>query len=269
MILSQHVDWLAFTVPYWARFELPLWMSKPTKAIKARNGYNVAFENDMGVKIYQHDKRPEMGTHVVLSGSVMAAYVERETELLKWVIAGGFKVTRIDMALDVKDSDFRPELVTRKIEKHEHRTHARNFPLWKDAIGRGFTQYIGKKSSETFVRIYDKAAEMAISGNWTRIEITFTGSRALSATKTYMESKDCRGLVRGFVDFPTWEQWRKIMSSDVQKITVEKTISDTRKWLLGQCAPALAKEMIKDGDDTFYFMFIQRVRDSYNEPADD
>jgi phage replication initiation protein len=65
------------------------------------------------------------------------------------------------------------------------------------------TVEIGKRVSDLFVRIYDKAAEQGISGQWVRVEIEAKRERA----RALVALVACDGLsavasiLRGYVDF--------------------------------------------------------------------
>ena len=47
--------------------------------------------------------------------------------------------------------------------------------MYKSVISNGITEYLGVKNTPGYVKVYDKAAEMNLSGNLTRIELTCDG----------------------------------------------------------------------------------------------
>jgi DNA relaxase NicK len=179
---------------------------------------------------------------------------------LKFVMMHGSYLTRLDIAVDCFNCGLRPQDATREIENGHIKTLARQFPLWHDAKSPGYTQYIGKKSSSAFCRIYDKAVEMGNIGDYTRVECSFGGTRAMDAGKKLLQGADYRALVRGFVDFGMWREWKEIMSVTAVPTKYVRTISKTQRWLLAAAAPSLARELYLAGDDDFYFRFIDTVR---------
>lgn len=47
--------------------------------------------------------------------------------------------------------------------------------MYKSVISNGITEYLGVKNTPGYVKVYDKAAEMNLSGVLTRIELTCDG----------------------------------------------------------------------------------------------
>jgi hypothetical protein len=201
-----------------------------------------------------------MGTHVILSGGAIKQLPVTASSILSYFIQNGGTITRLDIAVDCRDCGLRPQDATREITNEKVRTLARKFPLWHDAKTPGYTQYIGKKSSSAFCRIYDKAAEMGAVGDWTRVECSFAGKRAMAAAQACLRGEDYRGVVRGFVDFDAWKEWKEIMSIPPVPTKYERTLSKTKRWLLSSAAPSLARELYLDGDDSFYFQWIDHMR---------
>lgn len=261
--VSQKYDWLAFTVPFYKDLTWQEFITANWKQIQPIAHFSDGMENTQGIRVYWHKTRPQMGKHVIVSGSVLATIQEHATDFLAHIVDSGYKVTRIDFAVDIMHSDFNPRNASYHLQKGQAKTHAKKAPKWADALDIGYTQYIGKKTSETYCRIYDKGAEMGVNFRWVRVETVYGGDRALPAAKTYLQSGDCRSMVQAFIDFPKWRKWRFIMASQTVKVRAIQKQSNTRDWLLGQVTKSLAKEMTLDDDQEFYLTFIQRVREEY------
>jgi len=261
--LSEKCDWIQFTVKFykdltWPTFISPLWKSIPPIA-KFTDGQ----ENAQGIRLYWNKTRPNMGKHIVISGSCCTILGENLDELLQYVMQEDFSVTRLDLCVDMFRMGFKPEKATKLIRKGEIRTHAQKCPINEDAMVGGYTQYIGSKSSATYVRIYDKASEMGQEGDWIRIEIVYGKRAGKSALEAYLRTKSVRGMVRHFMDFPTWKEWQKIFDAPQTKVRYEYKTSATREWLMGTVTKAMAREMLLEDDQSFYLNFVQKIREEF------
>jgi len=261
--VSQRIHWIAFTVQFYKEITWPSFIDQMWKEIPKIGYFTHGQENSQGIRLYWHATDAKQGKHIILAGSTLDRIPEHIDLVVEWIIKEGYKVTRIDFAVDVTHSNFNPRNATYHIIKKQVKTHARKSPKWDDAMADGYTQYVGKKGSETFCRIYDKAPEMGVDFKWVRIEVVYSGERATPAAKAYLQHKDCRSLVLAFVDFPLWRKWRYIMQAKTAKVRAIPKPSNTRSWLLSQVAKSLAKEMTLDSDDSFYLDFLQKVREEY------
>jgi len=258
--VSLSIDWISCTFKDSKNLAYPQELTKEKVECKPFNGYNLAVRySDDRVELH-HTTRPEMGTHCVMSGRCLKEITITPDVMLKFIIDHGATITRLDLAVDCRDCGLKPQDATREIKNEKVRTLARQFPLWFDPTQKGYTQYIGKKSSTAFVRIYNKAAEMDIDGDWTRVECVFSGKRAMDAAQQAVRGTDYRALVRGFVDFSEWAEWREIMSIAPVQTNAPRAISKTKRWLLSSAAPSLARELYLDGDDAFYFQWLDHMR---------
>lgn len=266
--VNQHCDWIAFTVQFYKQIQWPIFISEEWKQIPPIAHFASGQENKQGLRLYWSPSRPQQGKHVILSGSVLDLMRDKILDLLHWIMSQEYKVTRIDFAINVINSDFNPHNASYHLDRGQCKTRAKKATTWDDRLSAGFTQYIGRKSSPIFVRIYDKAAEMGCDFNWVRIEIVYGAFKAKKALETYLQVGDCRGMVRAFCDFPQWRKWKSVMDFPLTPVVVARKITKTREWLLGQVAKSLAKEMTLDDDNEFYLNFIQRVREEYLSLSD-
>lgn len=266
--VSQRCHWIAFTVQFYKELKWPTYISQDWKTINPIAHFSNGQENKQGIRLFWSQSRPQQGKHVIFAGSVLDTIQDKVIDLFNWITLQGFKTTRVDFAVDVLNSNFNPKNAAYHIEEGGCKTRARKAPTWDDRLSAGFTQYIGSRSSPVFVRIYDKAAEMGEKCKWVRVEIVYGAFKAQKAIETYLLHKDCRGMVRAFCDFPKWRKWGNIMDAPITPVVVQRKITKTREWLLGQVAKSLAKEMTLDDDNEFYLNFIQRVREEYLSLSD-
>lgn len=258
--VSALLDWISVTFKDTKSEMYPQELSEEKVECKPFNGYNQAVRYSDGRIELVHTTRKEMGTHVVLSGQTLSAMPISRENILKHLVEHGGTITRLDVAIDCFNCDLNPKRATEEIENDRCKTKARLFPLWHDAKTPGYTQYIGKKSSTAFCRIYDKAAEMGVSGDYTRVECSFGSNRAHAAALACLRGEDYRGVVRGFVDFSDWSEWNEIMSAIPVPTRETRSITNTKRWLLDAAATSLAREMFLDGEHDFYFRFIDAVQ---------
>lgn len=256
---SQSIDWIEGTWKSGTPVTLPKSISQNWVETKAFNGYTTGSLFADGRIMMSNANRPEMGNHAVWNGEACRKSVEPPLSLIKYLGAFGFSFTRIDLAIDLINCNVQPEQATEEIKNERVKTRAREFPFWANAQGKGYTQYIGKKASEVYCRIYDKAAEMGVEQDHTRVELILRHSRANHAAREIVHRPDFRGLVLAYVDFPTWDQWVEAMAAPEVKLPAEQKETNTRLWLLNACAPALAREIVLSGDTQFYEKFKAAV----------
>lgn len=265
-ILSQRIDWLAGTFKKGVDIVYPPIFTQKFIPCKGYLNYSEGSQYEDGRKSYCNPSHPEWGTHIVWSGSALADCPIPPESLVTSLFNAKFSFSRIDLAIDAKGFNLLPSDATEYISKKEIKTRAKQFPLWHDAQAKGYTQYIGKKSSEIYLRIYDKAAEMGIFEDWTRVEIIVRGDRAKMAAQEIVRDTDFRSIVNGFASFDTWQQWQEVMAAEAVKLPADRSTSQTLQWLLRSAAPSLAREMaLSANPDETFLKFKDVVLQVYNE----
>lgn len=245
---AAHLDWISCN---FGRQEptFPDDIPNDFKPCKPFLSYDIAYENSLGLKILSHSTRPEMGHYVQCSGDVLATYQGDEYSLLSH-FALRAKMKRIDVCLDVWDSNLNLTRIRRQIRAGKAITRAQKFPTRGDAKLPNDTVYAGTKQGDIYTKIYDKAVETKQPAlNWKRIETTYQGDRVQGATKAYLSGAGAIGLIRGHIDFPAYDEWVKVMAEEPQKIraTVSK-VDHTWEWFMKQVAPAMKKYIQLHGD---------------------
>ncbi len=259
-IVKTSCDWLEVTFPKGVQTVRPDWTVRESVEARPFSGYDTCRKYQDGHVELWHTCRPEMGCHVLWNGSSLAQYPDRVHELATVYADGGARASRIDLAVDVFNLALLPERATEEIKAGRCKTGAKAFPVTQDSVRGGYTQYVGAPSSEVRVRIYDKAQEQGIDdGDWTRIEAQFRSKRAHAALNAWTRGIEARALIAGFVDFPEWKKWQEVMRFEAVKISTERQDTNTVRWLLEQCAPALARQVHMSGDD-----MMLRFFDAYN-----
>lgn len=262
---SQSVDWLEGTFKKGTPVNLPTILSQNYVETKGFNGYTVASLYEDKRVLMHNPERLEMGAHMVWNGEACGRCPMPLIDLISHLAGVGFYFTRIDFAVDLINCNIDPAQATEEITNGRCKTRALQFPFWSDAKSKGYTQYIGKKASEVYARIYDKAAEMGIKQDHVRVELVVRHGRANYAARTLSHGTDYRGLVVSFVNFEKWSEWSKAMDVPEFKLPKEQKIGNTEKWLLDACAPALARVIYFHPKGDFFQKFTQAVTDRLSE----
>lgn len=266
---SATIDWLSFTI-HWnqeplQRFRKAFSHERIAAALtnvagawlpeRPRQNYPfvVSSASVAGLSCLATEPDSPMGVHVSWSGSALQTVNPRA--VLRQALAMGATVTRIDIAIDWNDPLY---LSTMKDHLDDGRaiTRARD---WNLIQGRkGSTLYVGSRTSEKFLRIYDKAAEQGVEGDWFRIELECKGDFARGvALHVDSAGYDYFGdIVRGFCDWPHQSQWVDATDSPtlLEGIPKPEKQRDTFTWLMKSVAPSVAKLLVEDHEKFVVFL---------------
>ena len=268
--IAEKIDWIAYSQKTNIQWGLPPFIEDKWKPIHPLPNYTHGEENNQGVKRFWNTVKTSQGKYVVLSGNAMTNIQEYQQQFMEFLAGWDCKPTRIDYCVDITGKSlFNPKACVTYLRKREVKTHAQQIPKYVDEWQGGFSQYIGKKGSETYTRIYDKKAEQHTDYSWSRIETVYQGERAEASLHAYLLSKSTVSLIRNHVDFPTWRQWNRVMQARKVKLLFNRKQSNTREWLLGTVATSIAKELLLDDDQQFLFDMIGRVREEYKRLTGD
>lgn len=281
MKLSAHVDWISATLlgkKYQLHTKnsikrivsgyLPVdisclnWIST-----KPHNGYTSAMMSETGILVMGNPDRADMGVHIVMSGGTLAnnELVGITTKsVIDFVVNDEHRMSRLDIAIDARESGLEVETLAQYADNDQWKTKARSAPYIDDKKKQGKTLYVGSMQNRTkLFRVYDKAIEQNVIGDWKRYELALYGQHAISSAKMASDTDNLesliQGLIKGFIDFPSDKTYQEIMSSDAIKLAVpQKEQGNTEKWLLSQVAPAMAK--VLELHPEFLSIFVQEVQ---------
>jgi len=259
-ILSQRIHWLEVTFKSEKHKKLPDSLPQEGTECYPLHGYNNGLKFSDGRMEFTHTSRPDMGLHIQWDGSSLDALSIPPSQLVEFLYKAGAKFTRIDLALDAQGYSLKPEDATNEIRAKRYICRCKKTPAWFDPTFGGWTQYLGTKASEIHLRIYDKAAELGVGGDYTRVELVVRKNRATKAAQAVVSGVDFRALISGYVQFPDWLEWQQIMVADAVALPAEKKITATDQWLLGTCAKTLARRLDELGDDELWFRFLEQVQ---------
>ena len=278
MQTSSFVDWLAATIPsatygvdgcrQWGA-DLTLTYAHNWRESKARNGYRFAASHPDGFEVMCG--RDDMGTHFIAPGHALQEGRKAQFSVEGLVITLDrykAKYTRIDLALDATDSKLEIDDLAAAIELGQFVGTSRKWN-YVTAPNGGQCLYIGSRTSERFVRIYNKASEQAslaitpMSADWKRIEVECKGipARWVASSLRTGASVDrvARRAIQSVIDFPGNLQWSGIFGNPVDKIALShRRLRNTERWLLGTVAQSLARTISLN--PSFKLRFEQAVR---------
>jgi len=268
MQISTRIDWISATLLHLSLvgecIPITAW-----EEIAGRFNYDLCHRDENGVIILSCEDRFEMGTHVIFSATALDNIEMKHgidpIELIKRLYRQNAKFTRLDIALDIKNGEFSISKLVEQYEAGNAKTLARKGFVIKNIGETGQTLYIGKRGSRKLLRVYDKAAQLELNGDWVRIELELRKDAANKAVKSLLI--DCQWtntipkLIKGFVDFPESRDWQIVTGKNAIKITAPtETESQTRKWLLETCAPSIARLFI-EGDRNILNDVLNRSSD--------
>jgi phage replication initiation protein len=232
-------------------------------ACKPRFGYSLALRGETdGVVVQWSEDRPEMGVNVILTGTVCqkVGWLRALTAL---ATANG-RFTRVDLTIEALAPWLDLGTLSSSLRQGTAITRAKKWSLVTG--GTGATLYVGSRSSEKMLRIYDKGAERGgVSGLLYRIELECKSDAANFVAYALVQPGEfpVREAIVGFCDFPCDDAWTRIMEGleFTMNIPSEKRRPDTEAWLMGLVLDQMVKaEERRPGFlDTFYDEVVSRL----------
>lgn len=238
-------------------------------------GYRLTLQHRISSAFYcANPHTAAMGNMVQFSGSpITSLMADSGNASIQAILAtgcGDWKVTRLDIAIDVFDDPVTMDAVWERIQRGEYASKLRVWEREKDNTenGKDIIRGGGKDATRS-IKIYNKAAEQKLEIRWTRYEITLMDARAREIwSKVRLLSDDAALLVFAkevlatVVDFPEWAEWQSAFGvTSVHEWTpIPRTEPDQWRWLLRQVAPAFLKANAEDGDWSLLEKFVEAVK---------
>ena len=204
---SIHYDWIEYTIPAvlpWEHIrELDL-SPNDFSEIQGGLGYKKSLLHTYGIRIY-FDGREDMGTHVRFTGNSVSWYTKHfdTFRIFKVVISSLGKFTRIDIALNLYKHSFTIEFLESKISDGLISSQWRSVTEYKQRDMQcnltGHTLYLGSRTSNVFLRFYDKYLESKDENwkNFERLEIEYKSDSANIIGTLAHNGDDIRDLFFG------------------------------------------------------------------------
>lgn len=274
---ATSIDWIRFTLPYGFQdngSEKPSFIGGETEACKPILSYNMAVKNDQHLLCW-HTDHPEFRVLVEMTGSQLSA-ARRAGSTEAGIIAEatrlGANFTRIDFAVDLFDCDAVPLDVLECWRTDQLITSALSVSLVQKETRKGRTGqtvYVGARSSERLVRIYDKGAQSKTKLDWTRVEMEIKGKRArqfgmlLERDGTDMAGKS---YLRDVIEWTDIKWFESMWGDDFEVIDIDKIgrpETDRERWLRTVVVPVIEDEL--ESGSEWLFDALQAIMSAYEE----
>jgi hypothetical protein len=257
-------------------FFLPDWTDLESGGL----GYNKSAIVWKNGRVLWHTERADMGVHIRLPASALQLGGD-PVAILTDLDRMGAACTRLDIAADDFKGLLDMDVLLDKIVKGEFVCRSRIVDQVRRLRGgSGNTLYFGSRRSDTFFRIYDKAAEQAqkgalFLGPWVRAEMELKNERAEKMGRVICENGEtwlemARGLFLSFLEFkehqadpnksrwPTFPAWLTFLE-EASKFRLfisreVKTVDDLIKWVTKQTTPTLFVLAATIGHDELFRM---------------
>lgn len=229
-----------------------------------------------GVRVYYG----ESGSYCQVSGDgcrsleareVVSDWQEFAELILQLAERLPLKVKRLDFARDDRAGILDLAALQRYALERAYTSPAHHMqPINAYRSGRLASQGLtfGSRTSESYVRIYDKRLESAGDAPWVRVEVEFKGKKAAAAARTLAARGlgIVAGVIRQQIEFkvatvegtnatrvavlPMWEQFLSAAAKIVLAVTAAtRSLETVEHWLEQQCGPLLATLFTHYGGD--------------------
>lgn len=280
-MLEITIDWLQFTSNTKSHLNtiiqvLQQDVNSYQKLDKGKLGYKKQLHSQGIFILYEGNE--DMNCHVIITGEGCKYYSINNNllELIERMNKYECKATRIDLAIDDKQGNIIPlENLTEDIRK------ANVVSKWKTSLEMtkrslengetlGKTINLGSRSSQVFMRIYNKSLEQAIPGNWTRMELEIKKDRAvvlqekitkenvgyltITILNNYFRIVEPSSTDTNKRRWKTAEYWSNIVeTTEKTQLSVDTdvtTLEEMKEWIEKQIAPSIATIVMADGGST-------------------
>jgi DNA relaxase NicK len=284
------IDWLAFTLPSGSVQDTMERVGGDwTKSQTGFRGYPASWittSASRGVgKLGTRAPRAPLEVHVDLSAGIVAPWpTEKVRTVLQWILKQDGHLTRLDCALDDRNSCVPLSTIRQAIEAGQCVTRAdRMQSISSSSIHtttpRGETLYLGSPQSQTLLRVYDKRLESQAKQreDWQdygirwELELKKDRAQVCGQVLSYLEETDWLefmvGVLRSYVDFRDTTRdeedefryraplldWWLLLTDGFKKgrLVVEKetqTLLKVKRWVSQSVAPMLAVIYAADPD---------------------
>lgn len=268
------IDWMEYTVlnptteyhaTDWLDIE-PEWF----QTSKGKHGYKTQLIDQTSKLIYLKDGNQGMGHHVIASGNC-CRYLDNNVEENLFTIfrlhTYGAQFTRVDIALDIRD---KPDLFNNILHCYHNNLVISKFRTSKIIQGKtnqeinSNTIYFGSRQSNIMLRIYNKALEQGIDGDWIRFELVFKKEYIPSMIEQIASTSIntfVKGILNNYIKFVDKKEknvsrskackWWDEIIENIEKIKLykeeeENTLDEVKEWLLKQVSNSLYTVVASD-----------------------
>ena len=263
--VTKHLDWLSCSISQVGNpreiFPLLDWHYVGI----GHHGYKARFEcSKTGASMETGSTDSSMGTHFAFSGDTLNAlrrdYGGTDFGLVGHLIRAKAKASRIDLTINLHDYQLTPAIMRDALRKGTCKAKANvsRFIEGKNGDIEGDTLYIGSPTSDRQFRCYNKAVESGIvdRGAWVRLELELRRVRADGAFRSCAlngTDETITGHMGDFIEWGNLDYQAALAGASVPPVDIPRKDTNRQRWLLGQVASALAKEICVDEDFALKF----------------
>ena len=218
-------DWLSFSTKIHSIADLKEYMGiekLPFQEIYGFYGYNKRLTYE-GISILYDGCQPDMGILVEMSGQGCRTFesegngnYENIFDMIKYE-KKDMNITRLDVAFDDHTGIFNMKRLKKDAEAKNFVSKTRSGETINDLDTGGITVTHGKKCSDIFIRIYDKAKERGFTDgrHWARFEVMLRDGNAF-----------------GFIsnEKPIGEKFRGVVYNYLRYVIPDKSNKNKSRW---------------------------------------
>lgn len=272
--LTITIDWLAGTFKEFndaaETFIRTYASADDVQATTPRNGYTYGQRDGYGVLLYWNSNDNRMGQHAVFGGTTLRNLLEHKEisslALLSAAIDAGMRISRLDLAKDATGQAFDGEAIYQSLKSRAGGGSTRNVSRIENNMG-GQTIYVGSRTSEKFIRIYDKAAETGdFTKQWWRFELETKGEFARLVASALASGEDASSVL----DTTSQKMVGQFSGGPLDKFTSSSVVpwglpkiekhTDREKWISDQVISAVARHYI-DNPNSEAIAAMRRILD--------
>lgn len=270
------IDWVSFSFPIsqhkglkegLKRFENIVGANITRQnRISARKGFVDALETDLG-RLDYGVMNGQSYIGVVLSGdslrvlrkrSIRSIDNQEQGNLIEAITNWDGKISRVDIAVDLFKDAKVDDLIT-DYQSGQTKTKSKTARVTSDLVSGGKTFYLGSRTSDMFLRAYDKAIETGskLHPLWLRMELEVKGKTAKRTQAAIVGQglpKVAKHLFSKYQFAVEWYQGLLAAMPDGGQVAPIETTNEKQKWLETQVLPALAKLQKSDKPVFDWFM---------------
>lgn len=253
--IAFSLDWLTCTMPIppelWPR-EFLHGDTGEIREIRPAKPYNNAWSSDER-SIYWHDDHPEFKLMMRADGQGLQETRKHRKWDDKKILSGYMgimddtTVTRLDFAIDLFDQEANPSDLLYAWQCDQLLTTAQTVGIVENQTREGSlgaTVYIGSRSSERFIRCYDKGKQQHTNLDWVRIELECKGQRAQELAEMIVRSQVREAGLSMLGDVIEWSDvdWLNEVWTDFEAVPIGKIgrpETNTERWIRTVCLPAI------------------------------
>lgn len=272
MLVSSQLDWVTITRPLlntslWTLtgeqfFTQALWLVEDElelapgtrwAASKGQRHYALSFFDAVsGVQVdIPSPAEKEQGLRLTAPGK---AVVLRSVRSLRAVLSKGWRPTRVDLAWNIQEV----QVSVNQCYAYWKAKSPKRDTMTAKAVGSsktGETMYVGSRSSDFYMRLYDKAKEQGMEGRlFFRLEVELKGDLVRAVFEREFDHVDALATwVADKAGLGSWfgEPYRALMSAgedvvQTGEIVLGRKETNRERWFSEQVIPAFKKMVAED-----------------------